>query len=226
MRLRSIAGWVIMTCAFEVNAFNQTVSPPTGGDVIAKKPFSALLIEYSKQGSKIQTRTRIYFSSKGIRTERLANHNDEPSLVVIKNNNSNKVWLVNPIKRFFAELPRDESDRSQRAITSDRGPLLGVLSNEPCHGMRSQKHSARAVAESELSVWHCRDSDGKEYLQHYSTLLGVVIRQETWSGYVSELQDIQLRDSPNRYFKPSDEMKQISIEELISGRLVLPEFEE
>jgi hypothetical protein len=90
--------------------------------------------------------------------------------------------------------------------------------------MRSEKQSVRSVGDTELSVWHCLDSHDKQHLQHFSTLLGVVIRQESQDGHVSELQDIALIDDSNKYFEPSSDMQQISLEELVTGRLVLPKF--
>ncbi len=86
--------------------------------------------------------------------------------------------------------------------------------------------SVRAVRDSELSIWHCLDGDGKQHLQHFSTLLGVVIRQEFQDGRISELQDIAFIDDSGKYFQPSSDMQQISIEELITGRVTLPDFVE
>ncbi|MBT3029317.1 MAG: hypothetical protein KME48_19330 [Candidatus Thiodiazotropha sp. (ex Ctena orbiculata)] len=226
MRIPSIAGCALVASVFAANAAKQVDNTFKCYEVAAKKPFSALLVEYRKESSNIKTKTRIYFGSKGIRTERLTEYSDKPYLVVIKNNSSDKMWLVNPIKQYFAEVPRGNSNKTGGVNERRQKQVLGVLSSKPCYGMRSEKQSARRIGETELSVWHCFDNDNKQYLQHYSTLLGVVIRQESQDGQVSELQEISFIDESVNYFLPSSEMQQISIEELITGRLVLQDFVE
>jgi hypothetical protein len=226
MRLQWIAGCVLSVYTCTSSATSQTEHASINTKEIAKKPFSAVLVEYSKARSSSKNKTRIYFSTKGIRTERLAEHSEEPNLVVIKNYNSNQMWLINPVKKFFAELPSGKSVNKKQVSEEDKNQAFGVLSNKPCYGMKSEKQSVRKIGESELSVWRCMDSNDKQHLQHFSTLLGVVIRQESQDGHVSELQDITFIDDSENYFEPSAEMEQITIDELITGRLMLPEFVE
>jgi hypothetical protein len=225
MRSQLIVGYILSCCVYASNASGQVDYVPKSHNEIAKKPFSAVLVEYRKDRSSVKTRTRIYSSAKGIRTERLGDSSEIPIIVVIKNYSINKIWLVNPVKKFFAEMPKDGASEAKRSASEDnKRESLGVLSNKPCLGMRSEKQSVRSVGDTELSVWHCLDSHDKQHLQHFSTLLGVVIRQESQDGHVSELQDIALIDDSNKYFEPSSDMQQISLEELVTGRLVLPKF--
>lgn len=225
-RMWSIAVCALLICFFTTSPARQIKSDTVNHKVVAKKPFSALLVEYRKDRSSVKTKTRIYFSSKGIRSERLGASNEQPELVVIKNYHRSKTWLLNPVKQFFAELPEGKS-KEENVPENDRNQTFGVLANEPCYGMKSEKQSSRHVRDTELSVWRCVDSNNVQHLQHFSTLLGVVIRQESQDGRISELQDITfIDDSKMEIFEPSGEMQQISIEELISGRLLLPEFVE
>jgi hypothetical protein len=92
--------------------------------------------------------------------------------------------------------------------------------------MNGEKQSTRVIGDTELTVWRCKDDNGLEYLQHYSTLLGVVIRQESREGRISELQEIKLIGDSTDYFKPSGKLHKVSIGELLAGRLVLPEYVE
>ncbi|MCU7944809.1 MAG: hypothetical protein KZQ87_19245, partial [Candidatus Thiodiazotropha sp. (ex Cardiolucina cf. quadrata)] len=160
------------------------------------------------------------------RTERLSVQNGEPELIVIKNHHTEQVWLINQVQHYFTELPSDKTKETERVIEGEKRTLLGVLANEPCYGMRAEKQSVRAVGDSELSIWHCLDGNGKQQLQHFSTLLGVVIRQEFQDGRISELQDIAFIDDSEKYFQPSSDMQLISIEELITGSVILPDFAE
>jgi hypothetical protein len=224
MRLQLIAGCVLSFCLFTGSQANQIEPTSTSHHVIAKKPFSAIIVEYVKGITRIKAKTRIYYSQNGMRTERLDEQSEEPKFVVIKNFNTKQMWLVNPAKQVFAEITRDETNKEKQAAEADKRQAPGVLSNEPCIGMSSEKQTVRVVGDTELSVWRCVDSDNKQYLQHFSTLLGVVIRQESQDGQVSELKDIAFIDDSTKYFEPTSKMQQLSLEELLTGNLKLPAF--
>lgn len=225
-RMQLIAGCVLSACVFACDAADLIESTSKDRKAFANKPFSAVLVEYRRDSAAVYSKSRIYLSPMGMRTERLSVQNGEPELIVIKNHHTEQVWLINPVQHYFTELPSDKTKEKERVIEGEKRPLLGVLANEPCYGMRAEKQSVRAVGDSELSIWHCLDGDGKQHLQHFSTLLGVVIRQEFQDGRISELQDIALIDDSGKYFQPPSDMQQISIEELITGRVTLPDFVE
>ncbi|MBW9274976.1 MAG: hypothetical protein K1563_14950, partial [Candidatus Thiodiazotropha sp. (ex. Lucinisca nassula)] len=225
-RMQLIAGCVLSACVFACDAADLIESTSKGWKAFANKPFSAVLVEYRRDSADVYSKSRIYLSPMGMRTERLSVQNGEPDLIVIKNHHTEQVWLINPVQHYFTELPIDKTKETERVIEGEKRPLLGVLANEPCYGMRAEKQSVRAVGDSELSIWHCLDGDGKQHLQHFSTLLGVVIRQEFQDGRISELQDIAFIDDSGKYFQPSSDMQQISIGELITGRVTLPDFVE
>ncbi|MEW8071343.1 MAG: hypothetical protein AB2826_13050 [Candidatus Thiodiazotropha sp.] len=221
-----MVGCVLSACVFACDAADLIESSSKDRKASANKPFSAVLVEYRRDSADVYSKSRIYLSPMGMRTERLSVQNGEPNLVVIKNHHTEQVWLINPVKHYFTELPSDKTKETERVIEGEKRPLLGILANEPCYGMRAEKQSVRAVGDSELSIWYCLDGDGKQYLQHFSTLLGVVIRQEFQDERISELQDITFIDDSGKYFQPSSDMQQISIEELITGRMTLPDFVE
>ena len=190
-----------------------------------KKPFTATLVEYDRGTKGSRSRTRIYMGDDGIRSERLSNKSDEILLVVINNYRKNQTWLINPALNSFAEFP-NSTNKKVKASDLDRASSPRVLANAPCIGMQGEKQSTRTVGNSELSVWRCTDSNGMHHLQHFSTLLGVVIRQESQNGQISELQDIALLDQSAKYFEPSEELHEISIGELIAGKYILPDYTE
>ncbi|MES9813969.1 MAG: hypothetical protein AB2765_11490 [Candidatus Thiodiazotropha endolucinida] len=224
--MQLIAGCVLSACVFACDAADLIESTSKDRKAFANKPFSAVLVEYRRDSTDVHSKTRIYLSPMGMRTERLSVQNGEPVLIVIKNHHTEQVWLINPVKHYFTELTSGTTEETERMTEEEKRPLLGVLANEPCHGMRAEKQSVRAVGDTELSVWHCLDGDGKQYLQHFSTLLGVVIRQEFQDGRISELQDIAFIDDLEKYFQPYGDMQQVSIEELITGRVKLSDFAE
>jgi hypothetical protein len=191
-----------------------------------KIPFSAVLVEYHREHEDTGRRTRLYLSNEGTRSESLSSQGDKPNLIVINNYSTDQIWLVNPVQNLFAEFPKKRSENATRKEDDGSKPSLGVLANEPCYGMSGEKQSARAIGETELSVWRCKDNNGGEYLQHFSTLLGVVIRQESQDGRISELQDIKLISASTNYFRPASTLQEISIGELLAGRAELPEYAE
>ncbi|MES9925461.1 MAG: hypothetical protein ABW152_15340 [Candidatus Thiodiazotropha endolucinida] len=224
--MQLIAGCVLSACVFVCDAADLIESTSKDRKAFANKPFSAVLVEYRRDSTDANSKTKIYLSPMGMRTERLSVQNGEPVLIVIKNHHTEQVWLINPTQHYFTELPSDKTKETERVTEGVKRQRLGVLANEPCHGMRAEKQSVRAVGDSELSIWHCLDGFGKQHLQHFSTLLGVVIRQEFQDGRISELQDIAFIADSEKYFQPSSDMQQVSIEELITGRVILPDFAE
>ncbi len=198
---------------------NEDVSP-------ARVPFSAILVEYSKNQKGKDRRTRLYLGNEGMRSESLLPESDEPNLIVIKNYKTDQMWLINPAQKYVAEIPKDKAKSTKQAADEDNSSQSGVLVNTPCYGMSGEKQSARVIGDTELSVWQCKDVKGVKYIQHYSTLLGVVIRQESQDGHIVELQEITLLGESTGFFKPSNRLQEISIGELLAGRMALPDYVE
>lgn len=198
------------------------------------KPFSALLVEYNKHNESAKKRTRITLSQHGIRSESLSQSSNTPQLVYIQNHKSEQEWLVNSSNYYYSELPPgntvESSEDNQNIPKADQSEDImawsGVLRSMPCSGSKGEKISTRSVKNSELSVWKCTDGEGRSYLQHFSSLLGFVIRQETSDGQIGELQEIKFVDKPIDYFKPSEMWREVSMEELLTGAPMLPAYKE
>ena len=198
------------------------------------KPFSALLVEYNKHNENVKKRTRITLSQHGIRSESLSQSSNTPQLVYIQNYKSEQEWLVNSSSHYYSELPTGNtveiSEDKQNASKGDQSEDImtwsGVLRSMPCSGAKAKKISTRSVKNSELSVWKCTDGQGRSYLQHFSSLLGFVIRQETSDGHIGELQEIKFVDKPIDYFKPSKMWREVSMEEFLTGAPLLPAYVE
>ncbi|MCU7907047.1 MAG: hypothetical protein KZQ76_14650 [Candidatus Thiodiazotropha sp. (ex Epidulcina cf. delphinae)] len=191
------------------------------------RPFSAILVEYNRHSEDARRRTRLIFSEHGMRSESLSPQSGKPQFIVIQNYRTQQEWLVNPARRYFSELPEGKpvSSNGEPAGSRETAPP-GVLAPMPCAGMKGEKRTARAIGETELSVWDCSDGRGRSHLQHYSTLLGLVIRQETAEGAVGELQEIALIDKPPGYFKPSSLWREVALEAFLIGAPMLPAYEE
>ncbi|MES9970349.1 MAG: hypothetical protein ABW092_09970 [Candidatus Thiodiazotropha sp.] len=198
------------------------------------KPFTALLVEYNKHNERVKKRTRITLSQYGIRSENLPQDSNKAKLIYIQNYKSSQEWLVNSQRQYYSEIPNGSpviSDEGYQGDGADDGKddtmaWSGVLRSLPCSGAKGKKINTRSVRNSELSVWKCNDAQGRDYLQHYSSLLGYVIRQETSDGQIGELKEIKFIDKPNDYFRPSEMWREVSMEELLTGAPMLPAYKE
>ncbi|MCU7920994.1 MAG: hypothetical protein KZQ95_21940 [Candidatus Thiodiazotropha sp. (ex Epidulcina cf. delphinae)] len=167
------------------------------------------------------------FSEHGMRTESLLPQSGKPQFIVIHNYRTQQEWLVNPARRYFSELPEGKPVSSNdEAASGHETALPSVLAPTPCAGIKGEKRTTRTIRNTELNVWKCTDEQGRVYIQHFSTLLGLVIRQETADGEVSELQEIALIDKPPGYFKPSDLWREVTLEAVLTGAPVLPAYED
>ncbi|MFI0456390.1 MAG: hypothetical protein ACH254_02170 [Candidatus Thiodiazotropha endolucinida] len=137
--MQLIAGCVLSACVFACDAADLIESTSKGWKAFANKPFSAVLVEYRRDSEAVYSKSRIYLSPMGMRTERLSVQNSEPELIVIKNHHTEQVWLINPVQHYFTELPSGKTKDTERVIEGEKRPLLGVLANEPCYGMRAEK---------------------------------------------------------------------------------------
>ncbi|MCU7863646.1 MAG: hypothetical protein KZQ92_06680 [Candidatus Thiodiazotropha sp. (ex Lucinoma borealis)] len=214
---------------FVVAAFSYATEAvnPDGDDVLVPaRPFSAVLVEYNRHSNKTMRRTRLVLSGRGMRSEGLSPQLGESQLVFIQNYQTGREWLANPVRHIFSELPEGRPVGKRDATVDDQETSWGVLLNRPCIGMTAEKLSARAVGETELSVWRCTDSRGQAHLQHYSTLLGVVIRQETGDGQISELREIALTDDSPGNYEPSSLWREVSLGEFVNGVPMLPDYDD
>jgi hypothetical protein len=193
---------------------------------IPARSFTGVLVEYNRNNLEAKRETRLLLSEYGIRFEAQVTRSGNERIIFIQNHQTGQEWLADPGRRVFSELPGgSQLDRGKDAIDNQLYPI-GILANRPCAGVSADKQSTRVVGESELNVWRCNDGHGRTYLQHFSTLLGVVVRQETHDGWINELRDITLVKNSLDYFKPSKDYREISLSELIMGKMELPNYVE
>ncbi|MCU7947965.1 MAG: hypothetical protein KZQ72_15230 [Candidatus Thiodiazotropha sp. (ex Cardiolucina cf. quadrata)] len=201
----------------------EAVNPDGTDAFVPVQPFSAVLVDYNRHNEETKRRTRLVLSRRGMRSESLS---PQPGLVLIQNYQTGQEWLANPGMHIFSELSEGRSVGERDVAVDNQENPIGVLLNRPCVGMTAKKQSTRAVGETELSVWRCTDSRGQAHLQHYSTLLGVVIRQETEDGQISELQEIALTDDSPVHFEPSNLWREVSLGEFVNGAPILPDYDD
>ena len=190
------------------------------------RSFSALLVEYSTQNPQLQTKSLVEMGEGGVRMTKLSPDRRKPQFVYIHNFQSHKEWVASPRKMYYAELPltEDDTDAGQKGVAN---APVGVLSTEPCVGMSGEKVAEREVEGTELTVWECKSKDnGESYLQFYSSLVGLVIRESSSVGYTSELQNIKLAAHGSISFIPSKLWRKVSLEEFFSGAPSLPGYQE
>jgi hypothetical protein len=207
---------------------------PKSEIVNPKYPFSATLVEYNKHNEEVKERTRITLSIYGIRSEKLIQRLNKPYYIFIQNNITSQKWLVNFKKKYYFELPKgklveskvEENIDIEGESSEENNAWSGVFRTKPCGGFKGKKIAVRDVKNTELSVWKCTDKKGRGYIQHYSELLGFVIRQETTDGQIGELQEIKFVDKPNEYFKPSNLWREVTIEEFVTGIPMLEPYKE
>jgi hypothetical protein len=191
-------------------------------------PFRATLIEYNKHNAGRKKRTKLILSDQGQRAELLYPDSERSKIIFIQNYRTGQKWLVNPGKHSYCELS-DHSGSKINHVTemkTQQEVSPGMLDQAPCQGSRAEKLKARTVKNSELSVWECTDAQGNKVVQHYSTLLGMVIRQQSSSGQVKELINISLVGIGAQDFIPSSLWREVALEELIFSAPLLPEYVE
>jgi hypothetical protein len=191
-----------------------------------ERPFSGVLVEYNRNQPEVKRETNLLLSEKGMRSEIHANQFNHVKIAFIRNYQTGQDWLADPTRRTYSELPKGKPTEHAEDIKNDESHFFGVLANRPCAGVNGDKQSTRSVGESELTVWRCSDERGHTYLQHFSTLLGVVVRQESQDGWISELRDITLVDDSHDYFKPSNGYREVTLSEFIMGKVELPGYVE
>lgn len=197
------------------------------GFLMPARPFTAILVEYNKHNAGKQRKTRLTVSSHGMRSEGLIPEVDGRELVFIQDYRASRQWLASPDRACYSELPEGKSGTPHDGESADvKNSQTGVLMLTPCSGMEGEKLSERKIRETELSVWKCTDSQGRHYIQHFSTLLGVVIRQETQEGNIGELREISLVDQSPDYFRPSSSWREVTLEEFLTGKMRLPAYED
>ncbi|MCG7983447.1 MAG: hypothetical protein JAY90_11965 [Candidatus Thiodiazotropha lotti] len=160
-----------------------------------------------------------------MRTEGLNQENSIQQMIFLQDYESSRRWLASPSRACYSELPDGKPVESRDESTQAINLKPSLLSVIPCNGSRSEKISTRLIKNTELSVWQCFDLHGNSYVQHFSTLLGLVIRQESQDGEIGELLDISLVDRPPSYFKPLDQWREVTFQEFITGRTLLPIYE-
>jgi hypothetical protein len=191
-------------------------------------PFRATLIEYNKHNAQREKRTKLIMSDQGLRAELLRPNSERSQIIFIHNYRTEQKWLVNPGKHSYSELSdtsglhtTDDADiEAQQEISPE------MLDQAPCQGAKAEKLATRTVKNSELSVWECTDALGNKIVQHYSTLLGMVIRQQSDTGQVKELKNISLVGIGAQDFIPSFLWREVALEELIFSAPLLPEYVE
>ncbi|MEW8469482.1 MAG: hypothetical protein AB2637_13195 [Candidatus Thiodiazotropha sp.] len=216
-----------LSCLIGTGAFAAGIDRrDSGSGFIPTMPFSGVLVEYNRNNPNLKTETRLILSEQGMRSETKTNRFGSVKIVFIRNHQTGQDWLVDPKKGIYSELPRGTLVASNEDATGEWTHRLGVLANRPCVGLNGSKQSSSAVGDSELSIWRCNDEHGQAYLQHFSTLLGVVVRQESHDGWISVLRDIALVNRSSDHIIPSEDYREVSLSELIMGEAELPDYVE
>lgn len=190
------------------------------------RSFSAVLVEYNKHNEQTKHKTKLTLSEYGMRSEALNAEDSVQHMVFIQDYDSSRRWLVNTTRACYSELPEDKGTDEKASSDKHSTSTPSILSIRPCNNSKAEKLSAREINNTELSVWKCTDQQGLTYIQHFSTLLGLVVRQESQEGQIGELVNISLNSPEPQYFKPSDKWREVTLEEFITGRAVLPSYED
>ncbi len=190
-------------------------------------PFSAEMVVFNRHNPKLQEKTRIQIGKAGMRFTKLTTESEKPFFVAIQNFDTGHTWIASPLRLYYAEIPQVDDSRFVASDKKEGGwwPVTGILDNTPCQGMKGQKMEEHKLKRTRLTVWKCQSSQsGEAYLQHYSTLLGIVVRQESQSGHIVELRDIKLESPDPTSFKPSKLWREVSLKEFFTGTPTLPKY--
>ncbi len=184
-------------------------------------PFSADLVEYNLHYPALQRKIWLQIGQEGARMMSFDLSTGQPNFIKIENFNSGKEWLVRPDRLYYSELILEDVESE---AVDDFEFSKGVLGFEPCLGRKKQPLKVHGFKGGELSSWSCLSKDGKVFIQHYSSLLGLVVRQEAEDGHVFELRNIVLEPSENGVFSPSDLWREVTLEAFFMGVPVLPVY--
>jgi hypothetical protein len=185
-------------------------------------PFRAKLVEYNIRHAQKIKRSNIILSDLGLRAELGHINRENLQIIYIQNYETGQQWLASPKKLCYSKLPTDKAVEAPG--NSDRVVAPSILDGVPCQGEHGLKKTARMVNGKELSVWECTNEQGKKTMQHYSELLGLVIRQQSDGGEVRELTDISLMGISERDFMPSSLWREVALDELLFNTPLLPEY--
>lgn len=189
-----------------------------------KKDFSADLVEYNKHHPELHKKIFIQIGQGGMRMTSFDRHSGKPSFMTIQNFRSHQQWLVRPQRLYYSELPQEGfgTEKTNKELNFSKG----VLNPEPCLGMKKEKNRVYDFGGGELTVWSCSSNNGSEFVQHYSKLLGIVVRQEEGDGHIFEIRNIILMPSKKEVFRPSSLWREVTLESFFTGASVLPDYQE
>lgn len=187
------------------------------------RSFLAELVEYNQHQPSLQRKMLIQIGREGVRLTEIDSNTGQSVFIQIQNFRTQQVWIVRPDLLYYSELPAvKEVDESQDDVDFSQG----VLSSESCFGMDKRKQREYGLKGGLLTVWSCIPKSGEPYTQHYSSLLGVVIRQEKTNGHIFELRNIVLDPPEKNIFTPSKLWRELSVEEFFMGVPMLPLYRE
>lgn len=193
-----------------------------------KTPFTSELVEYSWANPAAQNKFLIQIGREGYRVESIASGRSEVTQVYIQNFLTHKEWLADPSKLYYMQVVKPSKSLD---IPQKEAFVVGVLAHRPCQGARKQKITERRLGGHSLIKWKCwlkgkqeKQKKDKIYFQHYSTLLGIVVRQETEDGYIIELKNIKLTPPKSSLFTPSKLWREVTPQEFFTGVPLLPKY--
>lgn len=192
------------------------------GDLV-QRPFIGKFVNYNLQHPENKEVTRVYMSEFGVRVESDGMFGAEAGGYYVKNQMSNRAWLVRPSRKMYAELP-EQSDQEHTGVSE------GFMANKPCLESGAELRSKHVVGIVTMLgvpvvVWECEYTAIKAR-QYFSEHWGLVIKEELPNQMVTEFQSIQEASWSEDFFKPSTLYTEVNLEDVVFMRPLLEGYAE
>lgn len=186
--------------------------------------FSAHYRFWHEPSQTLLDEARISHSPQGLRVEQLK---DDSGNVFIANYAEDAFWFLDRKRHLVHAIPVTVSSPESTAVepqSAARGS--SYMQVEPCAGLGRSRLADTVFQGRQVERWSCL-LDGDIIAEHwYAPVPGVVVRDRSSDGFVSELIDLQTRQIALASFRPPSEYRSVGIEELINPAVPISSYHE
>ncbi len=178
------------------------------------KSFSAVLRVTHEPSATVLDESRLLVSQAGIRIDQTI---DSAANSLIVNYQSDQLWFLDRAHRLVHEVPiKAVSTETLKHSDTDVHPMFGFIQFQACRGFKRDLEEHVVENGRALERWTCAYGGRELEQQWFSLEYGVVIRTESYDGFVSELGDIRHRDFVDTTFQPPSGYRSVSVLELLN----------
>lgn len=169
-------------------------------------------------------RVRVELSRDGLRVRERADGHD---VEVVQDFAAGRLWFVDRTRAVAHEVVFARTDGVD-AVTVERVATSGgFLATAPCEGAIARELGEIVWRGRATTLFLCVDEDGESRsAELLDRALGIVVRRQTRSGTIDELQDIRPVTFAAGHFAPPSRFRRVDARELIRGAPAIGAFDE